>query len=159
MCSIISKQFYNFNENPFSFQYLQSISEYSQLEEVMRAGNHIIVASSEDLDYGFSKKFIHEILCGGYEIMLFSKTHSDSLLRKLIKNISDNNNSLYYIDFLRKIENIPIIKNAALNQNVQNEAAIQKEEKKEDLKICINIIKLVPNAAEESSVTHSFSNY
>jgi predicted metal-dependent RNase len=53
MCSEISKQFYNFNENPFSFQYLACVNDLSQFNE-MKKGNHIIVASSESLDVGFS---------------------------------------------------------------------------------------------------------
>ena len=58
MCSEISKQFYNFNENPFSFQYLQCVNSLQQFHELKKS-NHIIVASSESLDLGFSNVSIY----------------------------------------------------------------------------------------------------
>ncbi len=53
MCSEISKQLYNFNENPFSFQYLQCVTDLNQFNEY-KSSNHIIVSSNECLDLGFS---------------------------------------------------------------------------------------------------------
>lgn len=60
MCSEISKQFYNFNENPFSFQYLLCVNDIHQFNELKKT-NHIIVASTESLDLGFSNVIFYLI--------------------------------------------------------------------------------------------------
>ena len=54
MCTEISKQFYNFNENPFSFQYLECVNDLQEYYEKKKDCNHIIVASNDSLDLGFS---------------------------------------------------------------------------------------------------------
>lgn len=53
MCSKISKQFCNYSENPFCFQYLRSVNFVRELNE-LKNQNHIIISSMDSLDRGFS---------------------------------------------------------------------------------------------------------
>jgi Cft2 family RNA processing exonuclease len=119
--SSISQQFYSYNENPFNLQYVQCVRDLKEYQEIKKNKNVIVLSSFDSLESGLSYNLLPEVLGdSNFRILLNSKSHKTSLVRKILRKIKDGIKIFEYEEIKRIIDPTPIQPINSTSLTVQN---------------------------------------
>ena len=109
MGTSIAQRFYGYNDNPFNLQYVQSVKDLKEYQEIKIKNSNInkfiVISSFESLSFGLSYKLLPLILTDEeFNIFIVTRSYKNSVLREIAKRVKDGVKIYQYKDVKRVVD-------------------------------------------------------